>query len=457
MKFTRIILCAGLVLVFAAGVIFAGGNKQDSSRGSTVTLKFTYWGSPVERRAVENALANFEKNNPGIKVDAQHIPTDYLAKITAMVAGDIAPDVVYLSDTVATEWGEEGKLANVLEFLKTDPELKKEDFLDDIWYKWSSDAAVGTNTALETFAIFYNKDMFTAAGVELPPARVEQAWTWDKFVDIAKKLTLDNTGKHPGDPGFNPENIVQYGIQWGTGIGDIMTMVYSNGGRFLKPDGSALALTAPEAYEAIQKVADLMNVHHVAPTPVAAKNIPEISTALMTKRVAMVMTGQWSLLDLAANTNLNFDIGVLPKLKEYKTVLIGSPTAIFASTKHPQESWKLFKWLANPESSLELQAGGLWMPLLKKWYTDESLIARWATGNRAHPPSYRTAVMDSAINHGMAAPVYNVRNYGKISNIITPALDPVWLGEKTAQQALKEVEGQVNSLVVGFYDNSRNY
>jgi multiple sugar transport system substrate-binding protein len=447
-----------LLCVLFTSVVFATGGKDSAASSGAVTLKFTYWGSPVEKRAIEDALAAFEKSNPGIKVDAQHIPSDdYLPKITSMVAGNVPPDVVYLSDTVATVWGTEGKLVNVLELLKTDTELSKEDFLDDIWYKWAPDAAVGTNTALETFAIFYNKDMFTAVGAELPPARPEDAWTWERFVQVAKQLTLDNTGKHPDDPGFNPENIVQYGVQWGTDINAFMALVYSNGGRFLKEDGSAIALTQPVAYEAIQRIADLINVHHVAPSPVAAKNIPEISTALMTKRVAMVMTGQWVLLDLGANTSLNFDIGVLPKLKEYKTILLGAPTAIFSSTPHKEESWKLFKWLANPESSLPLIQGGLWMPLLKKWYTDETLIARWAQGNRAHPASYRTAVMDAAMKYGMSVPVYNVRNYQQISDIISPALDPVWLGEKTAERALREVEAQANSQVNGFFDNTRKY
>jgi multiple sugar transport system substrate-binding protein len=420
-------------------------------------LKYTYWGSPVEKKSMENSILEFEKKNPGIKVDAQHIPTDYLPKITAMVAGDVAPDIAYLTSDVANEWGLRGQLVNILDMLKTDPDLSEDDFIQDIWYKWSTDAAVGTNTALETYALFYNKDLFTAENVELPPTKAEDAWTWDKFVQIAKKLTKDNTGKHPDDPGFNPDNIVQYGVQWNTTIRDYTIMAYSNGGRFLTEDGKALALTQPAALEAIQKLADLINVHHVCPSPATVKNIPEVSTALQTKRVAMVVTGQWVLLDLAANKNLNFDIGVLPRHKVYRTPLTGSPSAIFRSTKHLQESWKLFKWFANPESSLELIQAGLWMPLLKKWYTDETLIAKWAQGNRAHPPSYRTAVMEAAMKYGIPDPVYNVKNYSKLLNILVPALDPVWVGRKTAEQALKEVEAQFNSEVQGFYNTSRNY
>ncbi|HHY81715.1 MAG TPA: sugar ABC transporter substrate-binding protein [Clostridiales bacterium] len=456
-------LIAGLLIVIVCLSAAAckgpstSGTNGDSSGQQQVTLKFTFWGSPVEKQAVENAIKKFEDKYKYIKVDALHIPTDYQAKITAMLAGNEAPDVAYLSDTLCLEWAQEGKLVNVLEYMKNDPELKEEDHLESVWYRWAPDKALGTNTAVEAYALFYNKDMFEEAGAPLPPTKPEDAWSWDEFVEVAKMLTKDGSGKHPGEDGFDKNNIVQYGVQYGTGINSWMNAVYSNGGRFIKPDGSSTALTEPEAIEAIQKIADLMNVHYVCPSPVAAKNIPEISTALMTKKVAMVITGQWVLLDLAANKSLNFDIGVMPVLKEYKTVILGGATAIFESSKHKDEAWLLYKWLNNPESSLELHAGGLWMPLLKNWYTDPELVSKWAENNPAHPASYKDAVMRATLEYGMSGPAYNVKNYGKISAIVTPALDQVWLGEKTAEEALKEVESQINELVDGFYNSNRDY
>lgn len=417
-----------------------------------VKLKFTYWGSPVERKAVVDAIKKFEEHYDWIKVDAQHIPADYETKIVTMMAGGEAPDVAYLNEQTGLEWAQEGKLYNIQDFLDKDPDLKKEDFLPNIWYNWAPGKTLGTNTACEAFAIFYNKEMFDAAGVAYPPSKAEDAWAWDEFVNVAKQLTIDRNGKNALDPDFDPKNIKQYGFNFSTWWATWMNMVYSNGGDYISEDGTTFTLTEPEAVEAIQKMADLMNVHHVAPSPTQASTLPAPAVALQSKLVAMTLEGQWVLLDLGV-ARFEFGVGVLPKLKESITLVLGSPTVIFTSTKYPEESWLLFKWMANPDSSLDLQAGGLWMPLFKDWYTDPALIEKWAKGNPAHPDSYYDALLRQTIENGIPGPTYYVKNWPKIDAIVAPALDQVWRGEKSAADALNEIAEAAQAEVQGRYQN----
>lgn len=481
MKKTLRLIAAIIAVCFVIGIVFTGcGSTATEKKEETtkeqpqakaeestkkeqpdaakkkepVKLKFTYWGSPIEKKAVEDAIKKFEAKFDWVTVDAQHIPGDYGTKITAMVAGNEAPDVAYLGENLALPWAEEGKLYNIQEFLDKDTELKKEDFLDNIWYNWAPGKTLGTNTACEAFAIFYNKDMFKEANVPEPPTKAEDAWTWDQFVETAKKLTIDQNGKNALDPAFNPNKIKQYGVQFDMWWGPYMSIVYSNGGDYINEDGTKFALTQPEAVEAIQKMADLINVHHVAPSPVAAKTMPAPAVALQSKQIAMTINGQWILLDLG-NSKMNFGVGVLPKLKRSITMVLGAPTVIFKSTKYPEESWLLFKWLANPESSIDLQAGGLWMPLLKKWYTDPALISKWAENNPAHPEGYKNAIMVQAMENGVPAPTYYTKNFGKIDAVVGPALEQVWLGKKTAEQALKEIEAKAQAEIKGRYDNKK--
>jgi multiple sugar transport system substrate-binding protein len=177
----------------------------------------------------------------------------------------------------------------------------------------------------------------------------------------------------------------------------------------------------------------------------------------MTERVAMVVAGQWVCLDLGVNTELNWDVGVLPKLKNTINVIQGGTIAISETTKNKAEAWKLYKWFNNAETVLPLHSSGLWMPSMKKWYTDETFIAKWASGNPAHPANFRTAILDTTLKNGMPAPNLNVKNTNEMDSLINAALDQVWLGEKSAAQALGEIEGQLNSLVKGYYDPSRKY
>jgi len=337
-----------------------GGQKQatataDSSKKEPVTLKYTFWGSPQEKKAIEDATKKFTEKYPWIKVNAVHIPeADYDTKITAMVAGNEAPDAGYIHGELGEVWQAEDKFINFNDMFANDKEVKKADFLDYIWFNGTKpNYTWAISGAGETFGLFYNKDLFKAAGVETPPAQSEQAWTWDKFVEVAKKLTIDKNGKNAAEAGFDPNNIKQFGVSFENWYGPIMAHVVNNGGDIVSADGKTFALDKPEAVEAIQKLADLINVYHVAPNPVQAKSIPSQAVALQSKLVAMTMHGQWINLDLGA-AKVNYGIGVLPKLKRSVAMGISGANVMFKSTKHPEETWLLTKFLADPAGAIDL-------------------------------------------------------------------------------------------------------
>jgi ABC-type glycerol-3-phosphate transport system substrate-binding protein len=65
--------------------------------------------------------------------------------------------------------------------------------------------------------IYYNVDIFDAAGVDYPPAKFGdpyadgQPWDYNKVVEISKLLTLDANGNDANSPSFDPTNIKQFG------------------------------------------------------------------------------------------------------------------------------------------------------------------------------------------------------------------------------------------------------
>ncbi|QYR19496.1 sugar ABC transporter substrate-binding protein [Paenibacillus sp. sptzw28] len=429
-----------------------GGNSADNPAGAaaegkeTITLKFAFWGDTIEKKTVTEALKAFEAKHEGIKVEPLHIPSDYTTKITTMVAGNVAPDLGYMPAGTALAWAEDGKLLNLNPLIEADSDFRKEDYLDQVWYNWAPDKTLGMSTAVEGYGIMYNKDMLLEAGVELPPTKAADAWDWDKFLEVARKLTIDENGNNALSPNFDPKKIKQFGFQYDPY--NMMAAVVSNEGNYLTPDGKGFGLAQPEAIEAIQKLADLMYKYHVSPTPLQTKSLPDM--ALQTKRVAITVSGNWGL-QAFAEQDFNLGVGVLPKLKISNTLSDGAPTVIFGSTKHPKEAWLLYKWMADPESTLPLHAGGLWMPLKKEWYTNPELVAKWAKGNKAHPEGYVDAFMKQTMENGVRTPGFEVKNLAKISALVTPALDKVWTGKETAETALKAVEPQVQPLIQGYY------
>ncbi len=105
----------------------------------------------------------------------------------------------------------------------------------------------------------------------------------------------------------------------------------------------------------------------------------------------MVIDGQWTLLDMA-QSDVDFGIGVLPKYEVPKTTQLGGASVVFSTTKYTEEAVELYMFHNDP-ANVELYKNGLWMPMEKKYYTDQEAIDSW-TKNDVHPPEYRTAVVD---------------------------------------------------------------
>lgn len=436
----------------------SGGTTSEVSSGTQqaqkkepkepVEIVYTCWGSATEKKATEATIAKFEQENSWIKVKTMVIPNaNYDTKITTMVAANEPLDISQLeSATIAYPLAEQGKLMN-LKTIAENSETPLSDFVPEDLFYLDKDTIIGVGNGLEVFNLFYNKDMIQAAGVETPPTDPEKAWTWDQFVETAKKLTVDKNGKNALDPSFDPKKIVQYGISFPKWWGLWGNFIYSNGGDYVTQDGK-FGLSQPEAVEALQKLADLINVHHVAPTPTAEKGLPGTEIALQTKKVAMAIDGQWVHLPIDS-AKFNFGSGVLPKMKELKTQAVTGMLSIYANTKNPEASWKLATYLVDPGQDITLYKNGNLMPVTKPWLTEKDKLDQWTTNTTARPDGYVQGIVGMLLNYSVPTPTGTVKNFNKIIDIVNPALDKVWLGQQTAQEAMKAAETKAQPLVQG--------
>src|SRR5690606_35241254 len=69
--------------------------------------------------------------------------------------------------------------------------------------------------------IYYNKTLFDEAQLPYPPHEVGeqydgQDWTWETVRDLAMQLTVDSNGADATSADFDPDNVVQFGLdaQW---------------------------------------------------------------------------------------------------------------------------------------------------------------------------------------------------------------------------------------------------
>lgn len=467
-KWLAIVLCMAVLVTFMAG---CGGTKTETPAASTqaaaastataeattaapaekVTLSYSYWGNADEQKAVDETLAKFNASQDRIKVEGMVIPWEtYATKLNTMAVAGTLPDIGNQIERLIIRWAAEGMLADTSSMFGPD-EAKP---LESLAYKYQG-KTVAYASANEVLLLYYNKDMFDKAGVAYPPSSADKAWTWDQFVDTAKKLTFDKNGKTPNDSGFNAQSIQQYGCLVENLPWQLEVWAYSNGDGthgFFSKDGTKCTINEPSTIEAIQKVADLYLKDKVAPLSIGTTD-DSIQRSIISRTVAMGTGGQWNIgtcLGTAKKEGLNYGVAVLPFMKEKATLNTAGSTVIFNQTKHLQEAFEYVKWAALEENSWSLIEQGITMPRLDKWYKDETLLHKWID-NPNFPPfdQYKSAVVDYAMDSTIAHPAawFSVDNVADFEAVVTSALGDVWTGKNTAEKA---ITANYDALVAAF-------
>ena len=418
----------------------AEGTQAPAAEGQTEKVEITYsfWGSEEEAVNTQKVLDIFNESQDRIHVTCMPIPWEtYMEKLNTMATGGNLPDCGLMSEAGVLQWAEQGMLADVSEMYGED-EAKP---LASATYTYDG-ATVAYATANNSLVLYYNKDMFDAAGLAYPPANADDAWTWDEFVEVAKQLTLDANGKNAADPSFDPNNIVQYGCMIENLPWQLEVWCRSNGSGFYNEDGTEVTINDPAAIEALQNIADLYLVHHVAPLSSGLTD-DGVQRSLIAGTCAMTTNGAWNIgtcLSAAREEGLNYGIGVLPYMKEKVTISTGGPNVVFSQTEHPEEAMEFIKWYSREENSWDsLIAAGIWMPTTSGYYEDEELTTKWLD-NPAYPPmeEAKPVLCDYVRDYAKPTSWYYTNNTVDFNNLLGAALGDVWTGNMTAEQAIND-------------------
>ncbi len=407
-----------------------------------VTLQYmTYEADPF----LEPVFKRFHELHPNVSVE--HVDgggyDNFLIKLqTGIVSGE-APDSWFAEPGMMADFLVAGSLLDLMPYIERDNVdlgIYYQDIVDSMRYKGGLYALP---MGWVDIVMVYNKDLFDKAGVPYPT----DDWTWNPsdggdFLDLAQRLTLDKNGKHPTDPGFDPDNIEQYGFAlnnwWWT-----ESWIYSNGGKYMDKDlfPDKCLLGEKKAVEAMQFVADLLLKYHVMPSPdfLGAFAGEGSIQAFYTGNIAMTMIGTWHLADFQKITDFEWDVVPVPIGPAGRVAYAGySTVAAFAGIKHPEETWQWLKFFAGEESqnmyhSLDGNPSGI-----------PATMDTWLDSFKGKPPA-NVAAFGKSMEKTGTDPVGPGMN--EIFDLGMRAWDLVLLGEKTVAEAYGEVMEQANQIV----------
>lgn len=435
-----------LLAACAPGAAPSGG-QATAPGASRVEITFMGWGGTEEDEGVKAAIAQFESEQDEVKVTWLHTPENYLEKLLTDIAAGTAPDTAFIGSDIFRTFIRDSLLLDITDKLTGDSLLGAEDYFiepqerdrctqDGKWY--------GIGSCWVAPHIYYNADIFEEEGIEPPSNDPEQAWSWDRFVEVAIALTKDSSGRQPNDSGFDPDNVERYGVDWPHWSLPIHSAIVGNNGDWIDPNTGLLALDQPAATEAIQKIADLVLVHRVNPAGTAMQALGMSNSQMLENgRMAMAIDGSWALAWMHKIAP-RLGTGVLPGISARTgTSMQAHLHSGFASSKHPEESWEWLRFLSTPFYQTQFCKIGLWLPSQTDLMTEQGL-ATWITEG-VHPEGYVDIPTKFLPQYGSV--LYQPPGWAEADQIITPALDKVWVGDATAEQAMAEAVPSANKVL----------
>lgn len=432
-KHCKMLLALLLIMILIAA---CGGKKENAAAAAgnePVTIRwFMRWDQARVDNVAKPIIEEYQKMHPNITVEFENIGSgsQYYAKLQTMIAGGQAPDVFYPATHVAYAYARKGAIRYLDDFIKRD-KIDVSAYNPQILDLYSLNGKVyGLPIDTAALVVFYNKDIFDAAGVPYP----KEGWTWDDFLKTAKALTKDLDGDGQTD---------QFGVDQFRNYWPLL--VWSNTGHGLFDDmrnpKKFLIANDPVAIDSIQWVADLTLVHGVMPSDEQRADISDLFAA---GKAAMQVVGHWRV-KRYLTANINFDFAPLPigKFGQPVNRADGSCFAISAQSMYPEQAWDFIKFLAAPGARgvsmlLDMQ---VMVPALLEYQKDERFL------KPKELPNANKAAFLAGQKH--LFPMYDPLHpmYASFDAAWKQELGLVWLGQKTAAEAVADLSKKVNDML----------
>ncbi|OGO38110.1 MAG: hypothetical protein A2W35_01600 [Chloroflexi bacterium RBG_16_57_11] len=430
------ITAAGTALA-ACGVV---PTKTPVADQGPVQLVYQDWRTEWFPGLAQEMLTKFNNEHPNIRVFYTPDPDNLEVKMPADMAAGTAPDVLAGCCEFFSAWANAGYLLDLRPYVEADLDQETIKDWSPAQYKalFTQD---GKQFALPKYhgglALYYNKDLFDAAGVDYPTGD----WSYEDYLDAMKRLTV-----RQGD------ETTQWGSMFDVSWDRIQIHVNGFGGHFVNPeDHKKCEMALQPAQEAMEWLRKRMWEDKVMSTFLDVQNV-ETRKAFTQQKIAMVEDGSWALRDILDNANFAFGVAPFPTgPKRHATLATTDGFGIYAGTKHPEASWELLKFLISKDYGRAMARTHFLQP------ARASLVSEWAEFIRKEYPNKAKGVDLEAFADGQikgysltAETFPNMVGVSKIAEdawdqIFTLGKAPVSTMEKVCQQieALQQTSGQL--------------
>ena len=427
------------LIVFILAVTFFIPCAHFSTAKADVTISYSDWqlAQDIWGRSLREAIAEFERLNPGIKVKTEPVALGQRdVKFTTAIRGGKGPDVFALDANPVKQYIRNGWVKELTPFIeKEGGKTWLSDFYPASLMPVTENQKVyGVPKNVVAMVMVYNSDLFKKAGIASPPK------TWSEFRETCKKLTLATKQGGPID-------------QWGATIVmakacfDLRFSVVLRGfgGDFLTPDWKHSALNTPQAKEAFSFVVDSILKDKTMPPGVTQVDCNGARRLLAHKKVAMIFGTMWTITEVSGmNPDLHgwkvLEMAPVPQKEEsssdIRSTLYQKSIFMNPNTKHPEASWKLVKFLTDKKQ-------------MEKWFVDNNMLSCRKSVNEGFGPilqsKYAAVVTKEIESHAAFLPL--MPQWPECLEAFRQQLQAAVAKSKTPEQALMDAHNQIESIL----------
>jgi multiple sugar transport system substrate-binding protein len=397
--------------VCAAGLVGAAGPQ---ARAAQVTLHV--WTIDFENlnQYMFPLARAFEALHPDIKIDVKHVQfSDMNSDLArASITGD-APDVTYIDNPDIDLFRSRDLLLNLAPMIARSKVIDLAQFypgpLAAVKY---GDKVYGIPRGANTLALYYNADMFKAAGLD--PDKPPQSWA-ELYAD-AKKLN---------DPAKHVYGIAFSAVASEEGTFQFLPWIQMAGGDYNK-------LNTPNDVKALEFWQTLIDEKLASPDTLVRGQFDSTAT-FNAGNAAMAISGPWELPRMSHDAKFDYRVALLPTMTQggdRVSALGEGDNVIMAQSKHPQQAFALLEFLVTQMPHVWNDEGFLPVARVRvdnpKWPADYAVFLRALKTARVRGPSPQWA---------------------QISEAIQTAIQSALTHQATAKQALDTAQSQVESII----------
>ncbi len=405
----------GVMLVSLGWYLFSTREKEIGGTGEKV-LTIAYTAGRVEA-IYDAAIEEFERRHPDLRVKKIPISGNYYQKVLVMIAGGVAPDVMWMGQSFS-EFADRDVFLDISERVRKE-KIDLSEYSPQVlsWYTFG-DKLYSLPFGVDIQVMVFNLKLFREAGLPLP----DDDWTFEEFLHAAQKLTLrDENGR-----------VIRFGFRGGLQPALFGAAIFDEDGR--------VCCNTPEMIEALQTNYDLTTKYRVAPnSELDGAQSQDIFGYFRQEKAAMMTMETYNFPDaMEIFADMDWKIGLAPKVKTQSQWASSAALCISKDTKYPDEAWELMK--ISREKAFQMAMSVRSLPARRQFALEA------VRDNPKLPPN--AGVLIRALD--IMAPTPRVPHLMELTAVYNRFSNQVSAGLLTPAEAMRQAEEELNRRLARF-------